>query len=359
VNRSLALFIGIVVLGAALVTGLYRRVAVAPPPPDAGTVGGLSDAQKLLVETQSSLSKWLLGLAYATLAGLFGFRIKSPDDERFRERFPLVACALLVISLYGGFLFQQATLLVLARGPSNLLFGDGILLTLQVQFWFLAFGLAVLTLWLFRSSGKGAKTAASLIVFLFTVYPQAGGAERPDSVRSCVEAWHDDRKVSLPLASAEEEAKLVEALAAREKVVLKRADLCAFTASILDELRFSIVQYGDDSTVAVKMTAAVSSLRQDLNNPNFAPGDLVQKVLRLSQVWRVPSGLLDVVARNGRFEIFLSGTMVGVTNWTRRLTPGTYSLKFTRDGLRRTEYDRQVSIEDGKLVRIEIGETEK
>jgi hypothetical protein len=359
-NRSLALFLGIVILGVVLVTFFYRAIAVAPPPPDAGTVVALSDAQKLLFETQSSLSKWLLGLAYAALAGLFGFRIKSPEDsERFREHFPLVACALLVISLYGGFLFQQASILVLIHGPSDLLFGDGILLTLQVQFWFLTFGFVVLGAWLFRGPGKSVRVAAGLIIGLLAACPLTAGEDRPSPLRSCVNGWQEDRGVSLGPERVGEAVKLVEELASREKVNLQEADLCPFTASVLDELRFSIIQYGNDAKVAEKMAVIVSSTQRDLTNPNFAPGSLVQKLVRLSQIWRSPSGLLLVLAREGRFEIFLSGEMVGVTNWTRRLEPGTYTLWFTRDGLRRREYDRQVRIGDGELVRVEVGGTGK
>lgn len=353
-NRSLALFLGIIFLGAALVTYLYRAVDHDPPPPDAGTVETLSDAQKLLIETQSSLSKWLLGLAYATLAGLFGFRIKSPEDERFKDGFPLVACALLVISLYGGFLFQQATLSILSRGPADLLFGDGILLTLQVQFWFLAFGLIVLAAWLFRTTNKKRRASVGLLIILLSTCPLAAADKKPSPVRACVDSWQADRGESLGPELAGEVTRLVEELAAREKIALQGTDPCPFTASVLDELRFSILQYGDETEVTKRMAAVVSGARQDLASPNFSPGDLVRKLVRLSQVWRSPSGLLQVIAREGRFEIFLSSELVGLTNWTRRLEPGTYSLFFTRNGVRQNEYDRQVVIEDGKLVRIEV-----
>lgn len=353
-NRSLVLFLGIILLGGVLITLAYRSVDGTPPSSGAGAVKSLSDAQKALLETQSSLSKWLIGLAYASLAGVFGLRVKDLENERFAGRFPLVACALLVLSLYGGFLFQQASIFILTFGPAELLFGDGILLTLQVQFWLLVFGLIVLAVWLFRKPANGAKTVAVLAAALLAACPLAAAEAESDQVPACVASWQEDRREPLGPELAGEAAKLIRELAAREKVDIQGAELCSFSDSVLDELRFSVLQGGDEEKVPARMADFVATAREDLASPAYAAGDLVKKLVRLSQVWRSPSGLLQVLALDSRLEIFLSGQLVGVTNWTRRLKPGTYTLGFTEGGIRRREHDRQVTITDGGLVRVEI-----
>ena len=92
----------------------------------------LSDIQKRVLDERESMSKWLMGVAYSTLAFLFGVRVKEQTGSlKIRSNLPMVSCALLVLSIYGGFQFQSETIWALSvstalissplvKGPLNI-----------------------------------------------------------------------------------------------------------------------------------------------------------------------------------------------------------------------------------------------
>lgn len=75
---------------------------------DAGHVA-LSEADKKLIEIQTSYSTWLQGIATAVLGAVLALRVKDPHDERLLDRPALIACSLLLVSLYSAHLLQPGS----------------------------------------------------------------------------------------------------------------------------------------------------------------------------------------------------------------------------------------------------------
>ena len=75
----------------------------------------LSDIQERILDERESMSKWMMGVAYSALAFLFSMRLKEQTGSlNIRSNLPMISCALLVLSIYGGFQFQSETIRALS-----------------------------------------------------------------------------------------------------------------------------------------------------------------------------------------------------------------------------------------------------
>jgi hypothetical protein len=64
----------------------------------------LNDRQRVYLDRHTELTKWLIALSYAILAGLVSKRISGSDDSRFSSFSCSLGAVLLLLSLYAGFL---------------------------------------------------------------------------------------------------------------------------------------------------------------------------------------------------------------------------------------------------------------
>jgi hypothetical protein len=119
------------------------------------SIVSLNDRQRAYIDHYTESTKWLVGLAYAMLTGLAAKRFNSPEDVRFESFMCLLAASFLVLSLYAGFLSQQAILIALISRPFGYL---GSMLTsypLAAQMFLLVAGTGALVFTFFQPSKKG------------------------------------------------------------------------------------------------------------------------------------------------------------------------------------------------------------
>jgi hypothetical protein len=344
-RRPYLVFVGLLVLGFLAATTSYRTLQTAAPAHDIAHID-LTEAQKKLLESRDSMSKWLLGLAYGALAGLLGLRFKDQNSLQLDTTLPMAACGLLVLSLYGAFLFQDSMMFSLSKGPIYHIYGSLMDFPLQMQFWTLVAALILLALWLFRPPKKYTVTLSVFLALSF-----AARAQDQASVGSvCLSDWEKGREMRLTQTGRATAAAILEKLA--QRAGLRSPAPCDYTMSLLDELRWdAYVVKQDDSTKA--MESYLKTIDQELRKPGLSMGEVVTKLVTISQVWRGASGLLIVESQTKGTPILLDGTEAGMTTGERRLAPGTYSVDVVRGG--RTVYsNRKVRIEDGKECRIDI-----
>lgn len=119
----------IIALLLVLIIGFGSRDRLLSGPskgilPNRAPTSCLSDRHKELIHAQGDLSKWLLGLASGTLAALLGLVFKEPERGDLLNIMPMTAYGLLLLSLYGAFLYYEATAQILRLGPLDYFFAD-------------------------------------------------------------------------------------------------------------------------------------------------------------------------------------------------------------------------------------------
>jgi hypothetical protein len=343
IKHPYTLFAILLLAGFMAATTVYRSLQTAPPQRDIPHME-LTETQKKLLDSRDNMSKWLLGLAYGVLAGLLGLRFKEQSPLPLNAKLPLAAIGLLVLSLYGAFLFQDSMMFALSKGPIYLIYGSFMDFPLLLQFWTLIVALILLALWIFRPPEKHIITLAVLLA-LVLVAPA-----RAQSPSACLAAWEQDREVKLTETGRTTATAVLEKLAQRAH--LKTPVSCEYAMSLLDELHWdAYVVKEDDSGEA--MGSYLKMIDEELTKPGLSMGEVVSKLVAISQVWRGASGLLIVESQTKGIPILLNGSETGMTTWERRLAPGAYSIDVVRGG--RTVYsNRNVKIEDGKECRINI-----
>lgn len=352
-------FILFLVAGLILVTATFRYLQNHDPeshrPAGMTLVQKLSDPQKALIATQQELSKWLIALAYASLVGLLGVRLKSPEDPRFKGALPLAGAATLVVSLYCGFLMHQATAFILREGPIPLLYGYYYQFPVQAQFWFLMLGLTLLA-WPLLTKNGALATAA--VVFLLPATLACASAPPPVTAEApgwqdCVSDWAASRGVEMSAGTMESAAIMAELVAGKAEVEVAPGDRCILVSSLLDDLRFRFSRGVRGGDVARAMKDQLPGLRRELESPNFSPGRLLEGLIDLTRIWRAPSGVLLVEADRG-LTIHLDEDIVGRTDWVRRMKPKTYRLRLSRAGMLLPDLAFKFELEDGDLIEVRI-----
>ncbi len=59
--------------------------------------------------------------------------------------------------------------------------------------------------------------------------------------------------------------------------------------------------------------------------------DVVHSIVDIMAPWDQPLGVLSVHSSKGTYSILINGSPVGLTNWSRRLLPGTYRIRVAKD----------------------------
>jgi hypothetical protein len=318
-RTALVLFLSIIFLGVILITIAYRQSEWDSPQEPASEE--VTERFKQLISAQSEMSKWLLGLASGALAGLIGLRLKDPSNEHLSEKVPMAAYAFLVLSLYGAFLSYQATLHVLRLGPLTYAYADQFKLPVLVQFWSLIFAAVLLGIWLF-----GPKKAPAIVLFLIAACVPGAKAQAFDA-NSCVLGWYKDR-LHEPNASTKSAMDVMHRI--QKKPEARPFKSCGDLESVLDQLRFSAVQSGKQDT-PVSFNSYLAGLQDELDHPGLSTSGIVHSIIELMSPWDEPLAVLSVRASDGTYQILLNATEVGLTNWTRRVKPGTYRVRVVRN----------------------------
>jgi hypothetical protein len=306
----------------------------------------LSDADKKLIEVRDSTSKWLLGLAVGLLPGLV-VKKSSTDEPTVQDKvLPLLAGALLLVSLYGFFLAQDSVAFVLSRGPQYHLYGWLSTFPILLQFWSLLAALVVLMAhWIRPSEKVSFPTLAVLLAFAANPHEAQAASVTPSSTKPCVQAWAASREVDL----SDQEVGLASSVVAR---IAHRADVspssvCDFASVHLDQLRFEASKTAASLT-PLSVADALREADKDLRSTAISPGTLLERVLSVSELWHKPSGLMRIEGKPGGATVLLNSRVVGLTNLDLRLVPGKYLVEVLSGGavvMRKAD----VVIEDGKL----------
>lgn len=306
----------------------------------------LDDADKKLIEVRDSTSKWLLGLAVGLLPGLV-VKKSSADEPTVQDKvLPLLASALLLVSLYGFFLAQDSVAFVLSRGPQYHLYGWLSRFPILLQFWTLLAALVVLMAhWIRPSEKVSFPTLAILLAFVASPDDAHAASVTPGLTKSCVQVWATSREVDL----SSEEVGLASSVMAR---IARRADVspssvCDFTSAHLDQVRFEASRTATSAT-PFSVADALREADKDLRSTAISPGTMLERVLSISELWRKPSGLMRIEGKPSGATVLLNSRGVGLTNLDLRLVPGKYLVEVLSGGtvvMRKAD----VLIEDGKL----------
>jgi hypothetical protein len=112
----------------------------------------LSERDRAYVDRYTDLSKWLITLSYALLAGVATKSVKDKDDSLSRSMPFSIGIGLLVLSLYAGFLSYQSVLIVLSSKPLWMLRSRLTSFPVATQLWLLSAATAFLAFAFFRTS---------------------------------------------------------------------------------------------------------------------------------------------------------------------------------------------------------------
>lgn len=353
-RRVTWIFLGILGLGAIGLTVLFRLsqdgslgVAVSPEKID--------DRIKIFADMKVRLSERLFNLAFATLAGLVGLHVKAGDSAGRRSDgwLPVSAAALLSLSLYAAFLFQTGIGMALGPGPLTLIYGPLLDLPLTAQFWLFVAGIILLLFWVLPPAAQR----------LFLVALLCAAPIRPtfaaDSFTACVGPWQTSRGVTLSAAAETHAATVVARVAQRAAVDIPVESRCDYAASLLDEYRrVALKDALSDADALSKLEQRLATTFKATESANFAPGEFLNKLLALSQIWRVPSGLLTVDSKQDTVYIIVtrkqsSSHWEAYSNWVIRLPTAHYRVRVYKDDQQVRAYD-DVVIEDGKRWAIVI-----
>jgi hypothetical protein len=315
-------FLLVLALGLLATTMAYKATQTSEP----GRIidEPLTERHKELIATESELAKWLMGIASGTLAAIVSIRLKSEKTGELFDFIPMVAYALLLNSLYGGFLSYEATLNVLRFGPLGYLYGDQMRLPILVQFWSLIAGLTLLSVWLFRRKGKIVVAA----LLLWSCYAVPARGEAVDH-KQCVQHWTEDRKLGAGL-NQELLLNVVHRVGSIKDA--RPVESCEEIEIVLDKLRFESILAGNKDQ-ASDFNSYVKSLQNELSHPDLSTSDTVRSLVRLMSVWEKPFGVLSVRSAKGSFTVLIDGAEIGVTNWIGRLEPGIHRVRVVTRGV--------------------------
>jgi len=355
---SFALFIVTMLSGILLSTLLFRlaqTTSFQPPGMSARPyTGTMTDAQKLYIGARSATSELLFKIAFATLAALIGLQM-SNAQSRFSQRGIFAAAGLLFTSLYAAFLFQVGVSRSMEASLDEM-FGAVLGYPIMLQFWFLFAALVLIAASLFR----GPRHHAAVIAFAALLGAVPLQAETTAS-RQCVSGWAKSHDIELSPAATADAARVVEILAAKQKLKVTAGNRCAVVTTMLDAVRYTALRDGKPETGTAAGDALAKMLRdarKTAEAPNFSPGELLRQLLSIAQIWTVDSGVFDIDAKETLFVTVISRSdpkrpqWLGYTRWLLRLPPGSYNIRLA-DGTR-IVFDRTIDLAADARVPIDI-----
>jgi hypothetical protein len=353
-----ALFLALFLSGCTLATVIFRHGQSLSMSAEGGDAApsnvDVTDTQKTYIESRSAASERLFDLAFASLAALLGLRFSEKTRVRIDGHGPFAACGLLLVSIYSAFLFQVGVGHAL-EGPLNEIYGPALSYPIVLQFWSLFGAALILAVSLFRPAGRRMNPlilAAGTVAMLFA--PPVRAQSQP-GLEACVRSWAASRDLELPGEAVQDATKLVEGVARKREIVLSLVDPCDWTGTLLDEIRFTAISDGGAARgdAAGRVLAPLfHSAVKALEDPTFASGDLLDRLLSIAQVWREPSAIVEVEA--GTRSLFVTildprhpqRPRRGYTRWTVRLPPGSYELRASERG--KIVEKRTIALRDGE-----------
>jgi hypothetical protein len=344
--------------GMALSTLVFRYAqtvsltppSVAPPP----YTGSVTEAQKLYISARTATSELLFKLAFTTLAALIGVEASESTRIRLSQRSVFAAAGLLFTSLFAAFLFQIGISHCMEASLDDM-FGPILAYPILLQFWFLFAAAAIVAAALFRKPRRAAMAAAMFVVLATPV------AAAP-AYRDCVRTWAESQSIPLPAKASVDAEKLIKRLAAVQELEVAPADRCAVASTILDAVRYTALRDGKPAAGQEAGTALASMLhdaRKAAESPNLSPGELVQQLLSIAEIWTVASGILDIDAAKTLFVTITDRSGGRPTQWhayTRcrlRLPPGKYNVR-AAEGTR-IVFDKDVQLDRDARVPLRVG----
>ena len=352
------LFVVIMLSGIIVSTLLFRTAQNASLTSFHRTLrpydGVATDAQKLYLAARTNTSDLLFKITFAVLAAVIGLQLSETKRAYFSERGIFSAAGLLLASVYAAFLFQIGVSRCMEASLDDV-FGPVLNYPILCQFWFLFAGVVIVAAALFRRPRRATLTA----VFVAVLACRAASAET--AYKTCVGSWAQGHSIVLPATATDDAARLVKHLVVRQTLQPSDSNRCAVTATMLDEVRYIALRDGSPETgvAAGKALATVlRAARERAEAPNLSPGELVDQLMSIAEIWKVASGMFDIVSGKTLFvtvtDLTGSGEQwLGYTRLRLRLRPGRYRIR-AADGTK-VLYEADVALARNALVPIDAG----
>jgi hypothetical protein len=317
--------------------------------PVAGDVGHvtLSEPDKKLIEIQTSYSTWLQGIATAVLGAVVALRLKDPHNERLLDRPALIACSLLLVSLYSAHLVQTGIMFALAHGPLSMIYSGLITIPLACQFWSLIGGIGVFAFWLLRPYAFRSKL---LPIALFVTCSAAFAQQQP-RYSSCVLEWQKASGLKADPAGADAASAVLARLASRAGIEPGIADRCAYTAGVMDQIRLQSISLSNPDTPEA-LDNYVQRLSDELGGPGFGANDFLQGLVALLMPWTGPSGRIHITSTQGYKTIRIDSKPAGFRNVDWRYPPGQHTIEVTE--AYKVVLSRTVTLASGDYIEIDL-----
>jgi hypothetical protein len=132
----------------------------------------------------------------------------------------------------------------------------------------------------------------------------------------------------------------------------KQITNCIDADSVLDQIRFASTQ-ANDQDASVNLEKYLVALNEELGHPGLGTSDVVLAVIKIMSPWDKPLGILFVHSSKNTYNILLNTNLVGITNWSRRLEPGTYRIRVIRH-LDSVYSDNALTITAGETKDIDL-----
>jgi hypothetical protein len=342
------------VLGLVTLTVLYRFAQTELPVPssDVGLSDKINDVQKLLLESEQNMSKWLLGLAYGTVVAILGARFRDQSETRMIEALPLCALSFLLVAIYAAFLFLDGTVFVLSKGPLYQMYGPVLQIPLLAQFWCLVIALGLLAVWLYGPRKSAVKLIITLIMLMSTALQ--GAAQDNTKSNKCISKWRTSRGVS-EVTDAQAMAVLSHLKTKTHYHPPSTAD-CDYMFTVLDAVRTS---WAIDVFMRTAQGVSPLSIQDYLSNvdasftaPGLSESDIASRLVQLTALWRQASGILEVEAPDPN-SVLVDDALIGITTTMVRLPVGTYHLE-VRNAKNVRVLKSTVTVKDNSTTRVSI-----
>ena len=357
--KQFGLFLLIVIVGMLGVSIYYHSVQIDPP----GKVTDLfmpghelNEAHKMLITTQSSLSKWLMGVAYGVLIGVFTLKyLKENQSDPVQGAVVVLGSAFMVISLYCGFLYFEGTAHAIAKGPMSDLYRPRVTSPLRLQFYSLLIGVL-----LFASRFLFKVFLIGMVIGFFPVetHTYAQSQMEPSADKNILEQefyQYLDKMYGVELDSQSRAAltEVTYTLLGKSLADLEPEDVRLFAEILVSTAQF--IAHEDENWTTAKI---IRALQTQNNSSGINPSDLLQGLEFDLDFWNKKTGALRIVSEIGRVEVLLDERKIGITNCVFRLETERIWLQFVKDGEFLPEYETWVTIERDKIKEIKLEKKE-
>jgi hypothetical protein len=353
-------------LGIVISTTYFHRQQFTRPGSQENGIAEppIVDAAKLYLEALSSASKLLFDLAFATLGAVLGLRLSATAKSHISSVASLGAGSLLLLSLYGAFLFELGKSEVLEGGLD--MHGMILKFPIALQFWTLFLAVLSMTAALFRPAPKTAKLILLAGLSLCGMPVQLMCTLNPTPISgnpTCIQNWANNRDEVLTDEGARDAVAVVSNLITMSpKPLAATAQPCDFAVTMLDEIRFVAIDGGGAASGNEGGLAVAKVLRQvivAMEQPTFAAGELADKLASWAAFWQARGGTLDVVHTGSTVLIYIIDAADRRREWKAyspcrfRLPPGVYRISVLSGG-RRVD-NRTLTLSDGDRKVFEVG----